>query len=161
MSSLEPMPTLPSGTADAMLDALPHPVIMVAADGRVANANAAAESFFEASLPMLRRHSLGDLVPFGSPLLALVDQRKQRAAERHQVAERMAAQHRQRCLEEGFGRGIGVGHPAISRDHDDGVRQSVEHRIGGSRRQRRHGLQAAHAAAFSGSENSSKAAANR
>ena len=31
MSSLEPMPTLPSGTADAMLDALPHPVIMVAA----------------------------------------------------------------------------------------------------------------------------------
>ncbi len=55
MNSLEPMATLPSGTADAMLDALPHPVIMVAADGRVANANAAAESFFEASLPMLKR----------------------------------------------------------------------------------------------------------
>ena len=46
MSRLEPMPTLPSGTADAVLDALPHPVIMVSADGRVANANAAAESFF-------------------------------------------------------------------------------------------------------------------
>ena len=42
MSRLEPMPTLPSGTADAVLDALPHPVIMVSADGRVANANAAA-----------------------------------------------------------------------------------------------------------------------
>ena len=29
----EPMPTLRAGTADAVLDALPHPVIMVAADG--------------------------------------------------------------------------------------------------------------------------------
>jgi two-component system nitrogen regulation sensor histidine kinase GlnL len=68
------MPTLPSGTADAVLDALPHPVIMVAADGRVANANAAAEAFFEASLPLLRRHRLCDLVPFGSPVLSLIDQ---------------------------------------------------------------------------------------
>jgi two-component system nitrogen regulation sensor histidine kinase GlnL len=65
---------LPSGSADAVLDALPHPVIMLAADGRIANANAAAESFFEASLTMLRRNRLGDLVPFGSPLLALVEQ---------------------------------------------------------------------------------------
>jgi two-component system nitrogen regulation sensor histidine kinase GlnL len=74
------MPTLPSGTADAVLDALPHPVIMVAADGRIANANAAAESFFEASLPLLRRHLLRDLVPFGSPLLALVEQVRGRGA---------------------------------------------------------------------------------
>ena len=74
------MPTLPSGTADAVLDALPHPVIMVSADGRVANANAAAELFFEASLPLLRRHRLGDLVPFGSPLLALIDQVRARGA---------------------------------------------------------------------------------
>jgi two-component system nitrogen regulation sensor histidine kinase GlnL len=80
MSRLEPMPTLPSGTADAVLDALPHPVIMVSADGRVANANAAAESFFEASLPLLRRHRLCDLVPFGSPLLALIDQVRVRGA---------------------------------------------------------------------------------
>jgi two-component system nitrogen regulation sensor histidine kinase GlnL len=74
------MPTLPSGTADAVLDALPHPVIMVAADGRVANANAAAEAFFEASLPLLRRHRLCDLVPFGSPLLSLIDQVRIRGA---------------------------------------------------------------------------------
>ncbi len=80
MSRFEPMPTLPSGTSDAVLDALPHPVIMVAADGRIANANAAAESFFEASLLLLRRHMLGELVPFGSPLLALVDQVRVRGA---------------------------------------------------------------------------------
>jgi two-component system, NtrC family, nitrogen regulation sensor histidine kinase GlnL len=78
--ALTPMPTLPSGTSDAVLDALPHPVIMVAADGRIANANAAAESFFEASLPLLRRHMLKDLVPFGSPLLALIEQVRGRGA---------------------------------------------------------------------------------
>ncbi|MGH8735548.1 MAG: PAS domain-containing protein, partial [Burkholderiales bacterium] len=63
-----------------MLDALPHPVIMIAADGRIANANAAAESFFEASLPLLRRHRLRELVPFGSPLLALIEQVRSRGA---------------------------------------------------------------------------------
>ena len=80
MSALEPMTVLPSGTADAVLDALPHPVVMVSADGKIANANAAAEAFFEASLPLLRRHLLRDLVPFGSPLLALIDQVRTRGS---------------------------------------------------------------------------------
>src|SRR5258705_6586809 len=80
MSRVEPMPVLPSGTADAVLDALPHPVILVTSDGKIANANAAAESFFEASLLLLRRHRLVDLVPFGSPLLALIDQVRTRGA---------------------------------------------------------------------------------
>jgi two-component system nitrogen regulation sensor histidine kinase GlnL len=80
MNRPQPMTMLPSGTSDAILDALPHPVIMVGADGRIANANAAAESFFEASLPLLRRHVLRDLVPFGSPLLALVEQVRARGA---------------------------------------------------------------------------------
>jgi two-component system, NtrC family, nitrogen regulation sensor histidine kinase GlnL len=80
MTGMEPMATLPSTAADAVLDALPHPVIMVSADGRIANANAAAEHFFDASLTLLRRYSLGDLVPFGSPLLALIDQVRARGA---------------------------------------------------------------------------------
>jgi len=71
---------IPSGTADAVLDALPHPVIMINADDKIANANAAAESFFEASLPLLRRHRLSDVVPFGSPLLSLIDQVRARGA---------------------------------------------------------------------------------
>src|SRR5215203_3793763 len=79
MNRPEPMP-FPSGTSDAMLDALPHPVIMVAVDGKIANANAAAESFFDASLPLLRRHSLQELVPFGSPVLALIEQVRARGA---------------------------------------------------------------------------------
>src|SRR5215467_2823867 len=80
MNRPEPMSVLPSGTADAVLDALPHPVIMVAADGRIANANAAAEAFFEASLRLLRRHVLADLVPLNSPLLALIEQVRSRGA---------------------------------------------------------------------------------
>ena len=47
---------------------------MVASDDNIANANAAAEAFFEASLLLLRRHALRELVPFGSPLLALIEQ---------------------------------------------------------------------------------------
>jgi two-component system, NtrC family, nitrogen regulation sensor histidine kinase GlnL len=80
MNRPEPMPTLPSGTADAVLDALPHPVFMVAADGRIANANSAAEAFFDASMVLLRRQRLDDLVPFGSPLLALIEQVRTRGA---------------------------------------------------------------------------------
>jgi two-component system nitrogen regulation sensor histidine kinase GlnL len=79
MNTLEHM-QIPSGTADAVLDALPHPVIMINADDKIANANAAAESFFEASLPLLRRYRLSDVVPFGSPLLSLIDQVRARGA---------------------------------------------------------------------------------
>jgi len=60
--------------ADAMLNALPLPLVMVAPDGRIAEANVAAEQFFDASATVLRRHQLRDLVPFGSPLLTLVDE---------------------------------------------------------------------------------------
>jgi two-component system nitrogen regulation sensor histidine kinase GlnL len=66
--------------ADIVLNALPHPVIMVGADGKIADANVAAEAFFEVSMPLLRRHALRDLVPFGSPLLALIDQVRGRNA---------------------------------------------------------------------------------
>jgi two-component system, NtrC family, nitrogen regulation sensor histidine kinase GlnL len=67
-------PLVMAAAPDAVLNALPHPVIVVAADGRIAHANVSAEAFFEMSLPLLRRHVLGDLVPFGSPLLVLVEQ---------------------------------------------------------------------------------------
>jgi len=69
-----------SGSADAALNALPHPVLMVSPDGKIVDANVAAEAFFEASIQLLRRHLLSDLVPFGSPLLALIDQVRGRGA---------------------------------------------------------------------------------
>jgi two-component system nitrogen regulation sensor histidine kinase GlnL len=69
-----------SQTADTVLNALPHPVLMVAPDGKIAEANVAAEAFFEVSMLLLRRHQLRDLVPFGSPLLALIDQVRNRGS---------------------------------------------------------------------------------
>ncbi len=74
MSRAHAVASLVNVSADAMLNALPHPVLMVAPDGRIADANVAAEQFFEASIPMLRRNMLRDLVPFGSPLLTLIEQ---------------------------------------------------------------------------------------
>ena len=72
--------SLSSASDESILNALPLPVILVAADGKITDANVAAETFFEASVPLLRRHELGELVPFGSPLLALVDQVRSRGA---------------------------------------------------------------------------------
>src|SRR5258708_13472046 len=66
--------------ADTVLNALPHPVLMIAPDGKIAEANVAAEAFFEVSMLLLRRHQLRDLVPFGSPLLALIDQVRNRGS---------------------------------------------------------------------------------
>ena len=64
----------PPSDSDAILNALPNPVLLVAPDGKIVDANMAAESFFEISTQFLRRQSLKELVPFGSPLLALIDQ---------------------------------------------------------------------------------------
>src|SRR5262249_58741523 len=80
MTRAHALSAITHGPADAMLHALPHPVILIAPDGKIADANVAAEQFFEASIPMLRRYMLRDLVPFGSPLLTLVEQVRQRAA---------------------------------------------------------------------------------
>jgi two-component system nitrogen regulation sensor histidine kinase GlnL len=73
-------PSISANTAGLVLNALPLPVITVAADGRIADANVAAETFFEVSVPLLRRQALKELVPFGSPLLALVEQVRMRGA---------------------------------------------------------------------------------
>src|ERR1700742_3617271 len=81
MSEVELHPVdVPIGAADAVLNALPMPVIIIGVGGKVADANVAAENFFEASVLLLRRQLLRDLVPFGSPLLALVEQVRNRGA---------------------------------------------------------------------------------
>ncbi len=59
---------------EAILNALPNAVLLVAPDGRIVDANIAAEAFFEISIQMLRRQLLKELIPFGSPLLSLVEQ---------------------------------------------------------------------------------------
>jgi two-component system nitrogen regulation sensor histidine kinase GlnL len=63
-----------AGVPDAVVNALPLPVVVIAPDGKIVDANVAAESFFEVSVQLLKRHFLRELIPFGSPLLSLVDQ---------------------------------------------------------------------------------------
>ena len=60
--------------SEAILNVLPLPVIVVGTDDRVVEANLAAQSFFQMSRSVLRRHKLAEIVPFGSPLLSLIDQ---------------------------------------------------------------------------------------
>ncbi len=65
-------------SAWALLNALPHPVVLVEGEGRIVEANMAAEAFFQASANALKRHPLAYFVPFGSPLLSLIDQVRER-----------------------------------------------------------------------------------
>lgn len=65
-------PLLPE--AAAILNAMPHPVIMVDQDMRIEYVNDSAEQFFAASAAVLLGHPLSDVVAFGSPALALVEQ---------------------------------------------------------------------------------------
>jgi two-component system nitrogen regulation sensor histidine kinase GlnL len=59
---------------DLLLAALPHPILVVASDNGIVYANPAAEQFAGASQAVLKRLRLDDIVTFGCPLLALVDQ---------------------------------------------------------------------------------------
>ncbi len=71
-----------AGAFDAarLLSALPNPVLAVDRANRIVEANAAAESFFEMSRAMLQRQRIEDLLPFGSPVLGLLDQARARGS---------------------------------------------------------------------------------
>lgn len=58
----------------AILAALPDPILVVGGDGAIRFANPSAEQFFAAGASVLYRQKLADILPFGSPLLALVAQ---------------------------------------------------------------------------------------
>jgi two-component system, NtrC family, nitrogen regulation sensor histidine kinase GlnL len=60
-----------------ILNALPDPIVAVNNDGFIQFANPAAEAFFGSSTAFLRKTNIESLVPFGSPLLTLLDQVRQ------------------------------------------------------------------------------------
>jgi two-component system nitrogen regulation sensor histidine kinase GlnL len=64
----------PSIPCDALLGALPHPLLVIGQSLAIEYANTAAEDFFQMSAGVLCRHSLTDVVAFGSPLIALAEQ---------------------------------------------------------------------------------------
>src|SRR6476660_9325245 len=59
---------------EALLNALPHPLLLIGAGVRIEYVNTAAEDFFQMSASVLCRRQLTDVVAFGSPLIALVEQ---------------------------------------------------------------------------------------
>lgn len=66
--------------AMAVLNSIQHPVILVNESGLIAFANWEAEAFFGASAAHLARYRISTFIPFGSPLLALIDQVRERRA---------------------------------------------------------------------------------
>lgn len=65
--------------AALVLNALPHAVVMVDAEGFIISANWEAEAFLSASLSHLTNHKLQEFMPFGSPVLYLLEQVRERA----------------------------------------------------------------------------------
>ncbi len=66
----------PAPDAMQILNGLPQPVLALAADGGIIEVNTAAEHFFETGRTALLRLRLADIIPFGSPVLDLVDEAK-------------------------------------------------------------------------------------
>ena len=64
----------PAIPCDALLGALPHPLLVIGQGLSIEYANTAAEDFFQMSAGVLRRHALPDVVAFGCPLISLVEQ---------------------------------------------------------------------------------------
>ena len=76
---------------DILLSALPHPILVIAKDNRITYANAAAEFFLTVSSAVLKRMRLDDVVAFGCPLLALVDQVRGSSATVNEYGIEMAS----------------------------------------------------------------------
>ncbi|MEW7008246.1 two-component system sensor histidine kinase NtrB [Lentilitoribacter sp. EG35] len=64
--------------AGLVLNALPHAVIMVDAQGYIISANWGAENFLSASISHLTNRKLDEFIPFGSPLMILLEQVRER-----------------------------------------------------------------------------------
>jgi two-component system, NtrC family, nitrogen regulation sensor histidine kinase GlnL len=74
------------GVATALIaNALPMPILVVGTNLDIKFVNPAAEQFFDTGAGLLTRQKLNDIVPFGSPLIQLVDQARIRGAS---VSER-------------------------------------------------------------------------
>jgi two-component system nitrogen regulation sensor histidine kinase GlnL len=64
--------------AQLVLNTIRHPVVMIGPDNVITYANAEAEDFFRSSAAVLTKSKLARFVPFGSPLLTLVEQVRER-----------------------------------------------------------------------------------
>ena len=84
MGDQQPM-AIDSGPAGIIAGALPMPLLVVGPNLEIGFVNPAAEQFFDSGAGLLLRQTLVELVPFGSPILQLVSQARERNAS---VSER-------------------------------------------------------------------------
>ena len=68
------------GLSTSVLQALPQPVIVVDEERHIVFVNYAAETFFGASISVLSRQRLDDLIAFGSPIVTLAQSVAERRA---------------------------------------------------------------------------------
>jgi two-component system nitrogen regulation sensor histidine kinase GlnL len=73
-------PILPPEGAQAILNAVPMPILCLSREDGISYANLAAESFFELSLSFLKRQKLTELFAFDSPVVSLVAEVRRRNA---------------------------------------------------------------------------------
>jgi two-component system nitrogen regulation sensor histidine kinase GlnL len=74
VATVVPAPSRRHIEHDLIVASLPHPILVTSDESRIVYANPAAEQFLSTSLPMLRRQSMEEVVGFGCPLVALVEQ---------------------------------------------------------------------------------------
>jgi len=75
-----PLKILDDRGRGCVLEALPNVILTVSRDGVIDDANAAAEAFFELGKPLLIGQKLERLLPFGSPLITLIQHVRDRGA---------------------------------------------------------------------------------
>lgn len=76
---------------DMLLAALPHPILVIGEDNEIVYANGAAELFLSTSSTMMTRLKLDDVIAFGCPLLALVDQVRESGSTVNEYGVEMAS----------------------------------------------------------------------
>ncbi|MEN3973824.1 ATP-binding protein [Emcibacter sp. SYSU 3D8] len=67
-------------SSDMLVNALPDPLLVVDPSDRIRFANLAAEQFFQSSAKVLQTQGLSEVMPFDSPLIALVGQVRSRGS---------------------------------------------------------------------------------
>lgn len=67
-------------TSEAVINALPLPVLTVGANDHILHVNHAGETFFDHSARLMQRRRLSDIIPFASPIIALVAEVRRRRA---------------------------------------------------------------------------------
>ena len=91
-SARPPAPARRPVEHDLLLAALPHPILVLADENRIVYANAAAEAFLSTGIALLKRVRLDDVLGFGCPLLALVEQVRRAGSTVNEYSVEVAGQ---------------------------------------------------------------------